>query len=194
MNEPVAPLIGTFKTPLENKERLPRKEEEVPLPAELAEKKTEEKVADEPPKSRTQTYEEGLARVKLTKSEARLIMDTLLSNGYYEESEKLGRLTVKIRTRNYQDTLRAQRTLELEQPQYPMSVNEILARYNVAASISAYGATVFVEKDDPEKAFQERLDFLMKLPGIVFQKLHEMVFKFDQKINAVFADGAPEDF
>lgn len=190
MSEPSAPLIGTFKSVPENKERLPRKEEVESLPS-----KSEEIIPEtlNVTKSRSLSFEEGLKRVDLEKSEARLIMDTLLANGYYEESIKLGKITVKIRTRSYQDTLRAQRMLEVEQPQYPLSVNELLARYNVAASIVAYGSTVFV-KEDPEDAFQERMDFLMKLPGVVFQRLHEMVFKFDQKISAVFAEGAPEDF
>jgi hypothetical protein len=184
------PLIGQFKdTPPENKTRLPRKEEK---------EKEEEKKDSVGKFSPEEEYEEGLAQVGVSKEEARTIMEKVLANRYYEETVKIGKLSVTISTRKYGDSLRAQRCLEAESPSYPVGINEVIARYNVAASLVRFGDTKFEigGKDDTEEEarFNERYEFLISLPSVVIAKLMMIVHNFDLKLAAIFAEGAPEDF
>lgn len=143
-------------------------------------------------------YLEGLEEVGLDLKSARAIMEKILVNDYYEEAFRIGPLPVKLRTRTYSDTLRAQQHLEVENPTYNMSVQDLVARYNVAASLSKYGDNVFEFPTDSdqktEAAFRQRLQFVMGRPAIVMAKLMELVYRFDLKMGAVFAEGAPQDF
>ncbi len=168
------------------------------LEAEMQEDAKTEKPKPLTAEEREAQYLEGLAEVDLDLASARAIMEKILVNDYYEESFMIGPLPVKLRTRTYSDTLRAQQHLEVENPTYNMSVQDLVARYNVAASLSKYGDNVFEfpTGSDPktEQAFKQRLTFVMDRPAIVMAKLMELVYRFDLKMGAVFAEGAPQDF
>jgi len=199
-------IPGDFmSTPGPNEPRLPRKEPEVETKGELeqlqeemsATSEPEEKKALSPAELETQ-YKTGLEEVDLDITGARSIMENILIKDYYEESHRLGPLPVKLRTRTYTDTLRAQQHLEVENPTYNMSVQDLVARYNVAASLSLYGDNKFEFPTgtgaEVEKAFQQRLTFIMSRPAIVMAKLMELVYRFDINLAAVYAEGAPQDF
>lgn len=202
------PIPGDFiSSPGPNEQRLPRKEEEEDSPAGLAEQLGElqeemnapkKEVKPTTPEELETQYKEGLDAVSLDITGARAIMEGILIKNFYEESYRVGPLPVKLRTRTYSDTLRAQQHLEVENPTYNMSVNDLVARYNVAASLSQYGDRKFEFPEEAgaevEKAFQQRLAFVMARPAIVMAKLMELVYKFDIKMAAVFAEGAPQDF
>lgn len=203
------PIIGEgtgFMGPKDNAPRgssLPSKQEE----AEASINKTvgilEEmsKDKEDEGKSKEQLYEERLKSVGLTLREARSIMEQMLTSGFYPEDFKIGPLTITIRTRIYQDMIRVQQALEMEKPDFSTGVNELLNRYNAAASLVKYGEYKF-EHPDPmtasdseiEAAFDERLKFLKRIPGLAATKVQQYVFEFDQKMMAVFGDGAPQDF
>ena len=212
------PIPGQFLGPTgDNAPRQPRKEKvkEVPItnstaPADLkkqletlaseldSQESTEESAKLLTAEEREAIYVAGLEEVGLDLVGARDIMEKILVNDYYEEAYRIGPLPVKLRTRTYSDTLRAQQHLEVENPTYNMSVQDLVARYNVAASLSQYGDNIFefpggVELQT-ETAFKARLEFVMGRPAIVMAKLMELVYRFDIKMGAVFAEGAPQDF
>jgi hypothetical protein len=76
-----------------------------------------------------------------------------------------------------------------------------LNRYNTAASLVRYGEHYF-EHPDPltateeemETAFAPRLRLLKRLPLYVSLKIQQFCFDFDQKMIAIFGEGAPQDF
>lgn len=159
------------------------------------------------PEEKAKRYLEGLAAVELSQGEARAILDAVLFNDYYEETLEVARgVMATLRTRTYTDTQRMLRMVEAEAPQIPTHYNDILARCNVAASLVEYNKKRFsmpIRTEDmtrdafrklEEEAFQDRLEYVMNLPTPVMAKLMNMVAKFDNKIFAVFEEGAPEDF
>jgi hypothetical protein len=158
-------------------------------------------VSDPILKPKEQLYEENLQKVGLTLREARSIMEQMVTKGYYEEETKIGSLTAIIRTRVYEDMIRAQRALELYKPDFSSGVQELLNRYNTAASLVRYGDHHFTHPDpftasdeEIETAFQPRLRLVTRLPHLVSIRLQQNVFEFDGKMMAVFGEGAPQDF
>jgi hypothetical protein len=214
-----APLVGQFSGPTGNAPRtpveLPRKS---PMTSDAPEssKKEEEKREDvttesgkapaenrpKTPQEKAQDYKKGLEEVGVSEQEARIILEKVLIHDVYEETGKIGPITVTVRTRNYVDALRAMRYLELEKPMYAMGINDVVARYNMAASLSAWGDRVFTHPEkknkasteEIESAFDERLEFIMHLPTVAYDRLQQLMHAFDGKISAVFAEGSPEDF
>jgi len=191
--EPAAPAETNGTAPVDLKKQLEELEKELHEEA-GKEKEVKPLTAEE----KEALYTKGLEEAGLTLPEARAIMEKILVNDFYEESFTIGPLPVKLRTRTYSDTLRAQQHLEVENPTYNMSVQDLVARYNVAASLSKYGDNIFEFPTDSEQkteaAFQQRLAFVMGRPAIVMAKLMELVYRFDLKMGAVFAEGAPQDF
>jgi len=201
---PLIPGIG-FSGPDQNAPReatLPSKESVSPVedpkselettPAKLKSKEEKEK-----------DYLAGLDAVGLDRVAARTIQEAVLVTRHYEEEFSLGgKATVVLRTRGYADVQRAMRYLEVEAPTYNMAINDLIARYNMAASLVRYCDQVFkfpqkregASTEEIETAFTERYDFIMDLPTIAVDKLMKLTHKFDTKVAAVFEEGAPEDF
>jgi len=202
-----APMIGQFSGPQSNAPRvaLRRKDpEEEPESVEVSEEEeTSEDSSARPksPESVEKEFLEGLEEVGLDIISARTLMDEVLVHGYYTEEHKLRGQPLVIRSRNYRDTLRTQQYLEAENPTYATSMDEIVLRYNAAASLVQLGDKKFDHPEDHgatraeiESAFDERLEYLYTLPTILVGKLSTIVYNMDVKLQAVFAEGAPEDF
>jgi hypothetical protein len=204
-----APLIGEFSGPENNS---PRKSFD--LPSKREEQKKEEEViaeaaavdVDDDIKEQTpeELYREGLKNVGLSVEEARSIMAEVLVNDVCRERHTLGsndaKVEVVLRSRTYADIQRAYRYLEAEKPDFPVVVNDYLATYNVAASLERFGDNVFdfpdpiSNPDKADEAFQKRLNFLKRKNSFVLSKLTGLVAGMDNKLLAIFADGAPADF
>jgi len=164
------------------------------------------KGTDEKPEkelSPEETYEKGLKDVGITLAQSRAILESTFVNEYYEEEVHLGAGVYAVfRSRQYLDTIRANRALERDRVELVSSVSDILNRYSTAAALVRYGQKDFnvpkpkdkADSQDIEKSFNERLDFLERLPTYVCNKLMQKSFDFDRKLLAVFADGAPADF
>jgi hypothetical protein len=208
-NEPTqgAPLIGQFKGPQQNAARLPRKDAPSENPADDAKLKETMEVIDkeiiEPlvkegtPAGEAETYEGGLASVGLTLAQARAIMEEILLNNYYKETCHIQSLPVILRTRSYYDTVRLHRFMTAENPVYQASIQDIIARHNLAASLAQYGDRIFDFPDDEkeaEKAFDVRMKFVETRNALIVGRLMKLVYDFDHKMEKVFADGAPQDF
>jgi len=195
-----APMVGSFPASEENSSRLPRKEDNPPAQDPEEESPKEDGVSLLV-NDNALSFEQRLQKVGLSLGDARLIMDTILTNGYYEETVAFNtEKKVVLRTRTYEDTLRAQKFLELESPTFPIAINDLIARYNTAASLARFGDQDFSKPegdktpDSVEAAFERRYEFLMRLPTVVVVKLMGLVHKFDIKMQAVFDEGAPKDF
>jgi hypothetical protein len=150
-----------------------------------------------------EVYAEGLKDAGLTVDKARVIMEAMFVNGYYEEEVYLGANTyVTLRSRQYFDTIRSNRKLETDRVEFLSSINNVVNSYNTAASLVKYGSRDFrvprpmddVDQVTIEESFTKRLDFLEKLPTQITIKLMQKVFEFDKRLMAVFSDGAPKDF
>lgn len=219
MIEDKVPLVGQFSGPSENAFRapasLPRKQvvaSGVPGADKLVEElkndstkvESTEEVATRPktPKEKETEYLTGLAAVGVPAVEARSILEAVLVKDQYVETFRMGPLAVTLTTRNYADVLRTLRYLELEKPTYSLGINDLVARYNMAASLVGYGDHKFehpskktgATDEEVDVAFHVRLAFILELPVVAVNKLMQLTHDFDKKIEAVFADGAPEDF
>lgn len=205
-----APLIGDFKGPVKN---TPREDSsQAPAKAVVAAASVADMVtADSNPvdtaaepaaPTAPKSYEDRLKEVKLTVEEARKIMDEILIKGHYTRTDKIGPYEVIIRSRTYNDTLRAQKYLEVENPTYQISIQDALARYQAAASLVKYGPTTFDHPEDSEgasekditEAFEKRYKFLLRLPVPVVGKIMDFVRKLDIILFTVLDEGSVEDF
>jgi hypothetical protein len=164
----------------------------------------QEEVSEEPKEKKKElTYEERLKAAGLTIEKARVIRDNMLFHHYHEETYKVAnKLPVVLRTRDYGDAQRAMKRLEAEAPQYAVSISDLVAHCNMAASLSKYGDKSFklytpaddASDDEIETAFEERARFLTKVPTQIMDALLRLAGEFDEMIAAVFSTGAPEDF
>lgn len=206
-----APLIGQFSGPSQNSPRtsVPRKEtpppteedkavaESLELTKEMADTPEPEEEAPKTPEQLAKEYDEGLSEVGLTLEQARQIMETILVDNFYQERVFIQSLPVVFRTRTYHDTVRLHRFMTSESPVYQASIQDIIARHNLASSLVKYGDKEFEFPDDEKKAeaaFDIRLKFVETRNALVVQRLMKLVYVFDQKMTKVFADGAPQDF
>lgn len=199
------PLVGDFLGTKDNGPRLPRKDSAEKDDDSISKKMLDEvdaaidRKAARAPEELVKAYEEGLAEVGIDRDEASKIMEKILIEQVYIREYNIGPVAVELRTRDYSDTLRISRLLETEAPTYNMSVQDFVARCNLAASLHRYKDKVF-EHPDPKdqtrcnEVFHEKLDFVIALPHIVVGKLMNLSYKFDTLVAAVFADGAPQDF
>jgi hypothetical protein len=203
------PVIGEnkmFSGPKDNAPRaasLPGKqkdkvEESLDIIAELAGSKPP---VDEKVLSKEEQYEKNLVEFGITLRAARAIMEQMVTKGFYEEDFKVGPITCTLRTRVYEDLVRTQRLLEVERPEYASAVQEMLNRYNTAASLVRYGEYTFEHPDamvateeDLEAAFDKRMHFVKRLPALISVKVMQFSYEFDRKMIAVFGEGAPQDF
>lgn len=200
------PLIGDFSGPQNNAPRkspeLQRKDDPQTADAAIKEvAETQQARRENEERNRVPSYEEGLKEAGISLKEARVIIDSILFQQFYSETIQLSKqFEVVFRTRLYEDNIRAMKYLEVENPSYPQSINDLLARYNLAASLLQYGETSFefpskdTTKEQEEKLFDIRLQFVKRLPIPVIMRLLAELNKFDYKVSAALADGAPEDF
>ena len=201
--KPQAPLIGEdFSGPRDNGPRVPlqsKEDEDVgAILSEAVSTPTPPLTAPEKAKK----YREELEKADIPLVKAREILDAVIFKDCYREDKVLlGRLKVGIRTRIYDDLQRIMKALEEEAPAFPAHTDDLIARYNVAASLAYYKDTQFAFPDpktatfiEIAAAFEIRMKFLLGLPTPVISCLIDAVGKFDNMVAAVFAEGAPEDF
>lgn len=146
-------------------------------------------------------YKAYLKELEIDEGEAARIVDELLSKGYYQESFEISKkLSVMFRTREQRDTVRLQMAVQVQRPLYTDAMDELMTRYNMAASLAAYGRETFkfpAEKstdDDASKGFDERLAFVERLSTPIFSRLSVALARFDRKISAVMREGVAENF
>lgn len=137
------------------------------------------------------TYDQKLAKHKLTKEKAMQIVDNVFTKGYHEETYPVaGNVTITFRTRKTDDQDRLFQRLEAEGPQYPATVSNYVSKYNLAASMRQFKGQKF--GDDVE--FKDRYNFVSNLPDTVFRLLCVKLAKFDEMVLDVLDEGAIANF
>jgi len=158
-----------------------------PLVKREAELEAQLKKAEKAPEM---TYEQKVKEHGLTLPEAMDIVNAMFDNNYYEREYKLtSRYSVLFRTRVTTDQDRILRQIEELNLQYPASIAQLLAKYNLAASIQKYK-----QLDFSDKAFDVRLKFVLSLPETILRLLAQKLAEFDQLVMDVLDDGAIENF
>ena len=202
-----APRFSDFNRPVGKPKEPMKKDEDIPTPPPTDTEKTAEKKAQtfagiDDVLMPVKDYRKFLKENDITEDEAAKIVDDLLTQGFYEETIALTRRTsIRLRTRLQQDSMRLQTTLQIRRPIYESAVNEIIGRYNIAASLSLYKDKVF---DFPavgensqsviDTLFTRRLDFVECLPEPVFVTIQNKLARFDTKIALIFREGVVENF
>lgn len=146
-------------------------------------------------------YQAFLKEHDISEEKAAEIVDNLFTQGYHVEKYKLTKRTsAELRTREHEDTLRLQTFLEASRPLYMHVMQEITARYNLAASLQRFGDRVFKfpkpedDKETIEKLFDERLTFVERMADPAFYKLSALLARFDRTVSAVMREGVAENF
>lgn len=188
------PVIGDFRGVDNNKPRTeapakPVEEEKVVDPVEAP---VEDEV-DPDMLTPAERYRAELKKRNVSLEDAAAIYDAVLSKGYYEEYVRLrGNHRAVFRTRQYDDHLRLQTILEMQKPQLIISQEELITRYNLAASLFEWDGKVL--KHDNDTDFENAMRLVKALPAPIFTVLARELSKFDAKVMAVFAEGAEENF
>lgn len=138
-------------------------------------------------------YRERLKSMNIDLKDAEAIYDGVLTKGYYEEYVRLrANHRAVFRTRMYEDHLRLQTVLEMQKPQLAISQDELITRYNLAASLYEWDGKKLQHETDED--FDAVMKLVKKLPGPLFTVLSRELSKFDAKVMAVFDEGAEENF
>lgn len=188
----VRPTIGDFRTPANNP---PRETAPVTEKVESAETLTKQAEALQNSVRDLTPAEQYVARLKeagIPLKEAQGIFDAVLSKGYYEEYIHIRQQRATFRTRTYEDHLRLQTAIELQQPRLAISQDDLITRYNLAASLFEWqGKAIPHEK---ESDIDDVMRLIRAWPGPVFSLVCRELAKFDSKIMLVFSEGATESF
>lgn len=138
-------------------------------------------------------YQKRLRDAGISVSAATGIYDAVMTRGHYEEYVSLGRGgKATFKTRAYEDALRVQTALEMQKPQLVITQDELVTRFNLAASLSEWQGKAVPHETDQD--FENALKLIRKMPGPVFSMLATELVKFDQKTMLVFSEGAAENF
>ena len=136
------------------------------------------------------TYQERLKEHGISIEEARKIVDTIITKGVYARSYQITSTTsVTFRSRGLHDQERTQNVLEEQEPQFMGTVNMIMAKYNLAASLVELAGQKFEEED-----FNKALKFVERLPHVLFNVLIAKLSLFDELVLTVMDEGAIENF
>lgn len=136
------------------------------------------------------TYAERVKKHDLTLEDALTIISEVFDNGFYEKTYQVTpKHSVTFRTRTTSDQDRVLRRIESDAPQYPASISQLLAKYNIAASI-----VKFKGEDLSKRDFEDKYKMVANLPEVVLRLLSTKLIKFDQMMLAVLDEGAVENF
>lgn len=137
-------------------------------------------------------YAKRLEEAKISKDAANAIFDAVMSKDYYEEYVMVGKQRAVLRTRLYEDHLRLQTALELQRPGLVLSQEDMITRYNLAASLYEWKGVDY--KHDNDDDFDAVLTLLRRMPSPVYSLLAQKLAEFDQKVMLVFSEGATDSF
>lgn len=156
---------------------------------------------DSPRKSPKQLWLEELEYENITPDAAAKILDAVITNGMYEESYKMGSVVVRVRTRTTSDADRVVESIQDFKPETQGTLSHLIARMNLAASISQFGDKKFNfspandgNQDVLEQEFSDRYNFLSRLPAQIFFSLTQVLERFDRRVQLACDPRAIENF
>ena len=119
----------------------------------------------------------------------------------YEETYKMGRMVVRLRTRTTSDADRVIEAIQDFKPETNGTLSHLIARMNLAASLSKFGDKQFNftapndgEQEVLELEFTERYNFLSSVPSQIFFALTQILEKFDRRVQLACDPRAIENF
>lgn len=151
--------------------------------------------------SPVELWELELERIGSSKDEAASILDTLIARKLYEETYRMGKLIFKLRTRSTVDADRVIETIHEFKPDTAGTMQHLVARINLACSLSSFGDRVFSftvptddNRDTLDAEFAERYQFISNVPANLFFGMTQVLEKFDAKVNLACDSRALENF
>jgi hypothetical protein len=162
------------------------KQPTVPLPDEpVAAQESTVKPEEIVVKTPHEEYLEALKAINVTPDQAANIVDSLIIQGFYEETFLLNKkFPVKFRSRDQGSNQRIDRALADHKPEYNSSYMTLVVTHNIAASLVQYGKFICQPYVSDEE-FDKTLKMVQKIPQPIFQLLVEQLSKFDQKLLTV---------
>jgi hypothetical protein len=125
----------------------------------------------------------------MTNHDAAVVLDSIISRGIYEESYKYGKIIFKLRTRSAADSDRLIEMVQEFQPKTTGILQHLIARVNLASSLSCYADSTFSfsvptdsNREELDIEFNERYRFISKLPQTVFLALTQVLERFDKRV------------
>ncbi len=123
-------------------------------------------------------------------NDAASILDTVMTNEFYEESYRLAGRVFKLRTRT---TIDADRLIEMVReinPDTSAVLAHLVSRINLSSSLAAFGEITFPHSyptDENRKTLDEewrgRWAYISSLPQPIFLALTQTLQRFDMKVN-----------
>jgi len=136
------------------------------------------------------SYADKVARHGITVDKAEEIVDSMIVDGFYEETYALTKKhAVTFRTRTLEDQNRIMERIEVLKPHYPSTLSNLVAQYNVASSLVQFKEINFLEL-----TFENKLKWVRECPDGVVRALAMKLNKFDSMIADVMSEGAIENF
>jgi len=193
---------STLKAPIvQEEEELPVDLEVTQLDDEASKLHEMLEQMDAPRRSPQEQWKEELELDGVTPEDAAKILDAVITNGMYEETYRMGKLVVKMRTRNTSDADRVIEAIQDFKPETNGTLSHLIARMNLAASISTFGEKEFNfttpndgNRDQLEVEFTERYNFLSNIPSQLFFSLTQVLEKFDRRVQLACDPRAIENF
>ena len=190
--------------------KAPIVQEEEELPVDLAVTQLDDEASklhemleqmDAPRRTPQEQWKEELELDGVTPEDAAKILDAVITNGMYEETYRMGKLIVKMRTRNTSDADRVIEAIQDFKPETNGTLSHLIARMNLAASISTFGEKEFNfttpndgNRDQLEVEFTDRYNFLSNIPSQLFFSLTQVLEKFDRRVQLACDPRAIENF
>jgi len=184
---------GPTMAPLPEPEQLIQEEEE------KVEKEEEIKT---PSVENVRPWKDVLAEAKITEEQANVILDSMMTKGYWDKSYVLlrGRLHATLRTRDAYNVTRISKALDLRRNPTNTAFAELVFNYNLAGSMVKYQEVTLpfpegkATLETIEDHFQKRLEFIDRLPSPVVSALYSALSNFDQIVSAALYEEAPTGF
>lgn len=156
---------------------------------------------DAPRRTPRELWLEELDYEDLSVADAAKILDSVITNGMHEESYKMGSIVVRMRTRTTSDADRVIEAIQDFKPETSGTLSHLIARMNLAASISQFGDKRFNfspandgNQEVLEQEFSERYNYLSKLPAQLFFSLTQVLERFDRRVQLACDPRAIENF
>lgn len=134
-------------------------------------------------------------------SEAARILDTVMSNGFYEETYRIAGRVFKLRTRTTVDGDRLIEMLREIEPRTDAEIAHLASRINLASCMSNFAEHSFPHTypSDDNRAildmeWKARWDFISALPQPIFIALAQTMNRFDTKVRLACDARALENF
>ena len=160
-----------------------------------------EDLANEYYSTPTDLWRQECEIIGLSMAQAAGILDSVMSRGFYEESYKIAGKVFKIRTRTTVDGDRLIEMLRELRPDNNAVLTHLIARINLASSLSSFGNTTYSHTypSDDNRAeldaeWKERWNATSAFPQPIFLALTQTLQAFDEKVALACDARALENF